>query len=265
MVPTNPAQGAPWIDLAGRIAVVTGAAAGIGRAAALALAEAGANVLVLDLDPAGAEDVATAIRDAGGAATARALDVASADAWHRIADWIAEAFGRIDILINSAGVSLKDSVGDPELAIYERTFAINVEGTLLGMQTALRFMRQTGTGAIVNMSSSASLRGNTLMASYGASKAAVAHYTRSAAVEVLRAGHDIRSNAIHPGLIETAMAQDLYKIYERIGPPDTVRSAVTTGRAGRPEEVADLILFLVSDRASYISGTSIVIDRAANA
>jgi NAD(P)-dependent dehydrogenase (short-subunit alcohol dehydrogenase family) len=82
---------------------------------------------------------------------------------------------------------------------------------------------------------------------------------------VLRAGHDIRINAVHPGLIETAMADDLYKIYERIGPPQAVRAAVTTGRAGRPDEVADLIVYLVSDRASYVSGTSVVIDRAANA
>jgi NAD(P)-dependent dehydrogenase (short-subunit alcohol dehydrogenase family) len=252
----------PWIDLTGRVAVVTGAAAGIGRATALALAGAGAVVVALDLDVAGAEAVAGEI---GGNAQARALDVTSQAEWHDVAVWIDTAFGRIDILVNSAGVALKDSVGDADLATYHRTFAINVEGTLLGMQTALRFMRQSGTGAIVNLSSSASLRGNSLMAAYGASKAAVAHYTRSAAVEVLRAGHDIRINAVHPGLIETAMADDLYKIYERIGPPQAVRAAVTTGRAGRPDEVADLIVYLVSDRASYVSGTSVVIDRAANA
>ena len=258
-------QAKPWIDLTGRVAVVTGAAAGIGRASALALAGAGATVLVLDLDLAGVSAVAAEIREQGGSAEARALDVTSETGWQGIATWIEAAFGCIDILVNSAGVAMKDSVGDADLAIYRQTFAINVEGTLLGMQTGLYFMRQRGRGSIVNLSSSAALRGNSLMASYGASKAAVAHYTRSAAVEVLRAGHDIRINAVHPGLIETAMAQDLYRIYERIGPPDTVRAAVTTGRAGRPDEVADLILYLVSDRASYVSGTSIVIDRAANA
>jgi len=258
-------QNRPWIDLTGRVAVVTGAAAGIGRATALALADAGAVVVALDLDLAGAEAIAAEIGALGGSAQARALDVTSQSDWHDVDAWIESAFGRIDILVNSAGIALKDSVGDADLATYHRTFAINVEGTLLGMQTALRFMRQSGTGAIVNLSSSASLRGNSLMAAYGASKAAVAHYTRSASVEVLRAGHDIRINAVHPGLIETAMADDLYKIYERIGPPQAVRAAVTTGRAGRPDEVADLILYLVSDRASYVSGTSIVIDRAANA
>ncbi|WP_298290046.1 SDR family oxidoreductase [Novosphingobium sp.] len=257
--------GSPWIDLTGRVAAVTGAASGIGRAASHALANAGATVLLLDCDADAAAAVAWQICDVGGRAEARALDVASAADWQEVGDWIGTSFGRLDVLVNSAGVALKDSVGDAGLTNYHRTFAINVEGSLLGMEVALGFMRRAGKGAIINLSSSASLRGNPMMASYGASKAAIAHLTRSAAVEVLRAGHDIRINAVHPGLIETAMAGDLYKIYDRLGSPDAVRAAFTTGRSGRPEEVADLILFLASDRASYISGTSIVIDRAASA
>ena len=256
---------APWIDLSGRVALVTGAAAGIGRASALALAGAGASIIAVDLDLDHAEATAEMIRDSGGAADAHRLDVARKADWQILGEWIDQSSGRLDILVNSAGVALKDSVGDSDLATYHRTFAINVEGTLLGMELALRFMRAAGKGAIINLSSSAALRGNTLMASYGASKAAVAHYTRSVAAEVLRAGHDIRVVAVHPGLIETAMAGELYKIYDRIGPPEAVRAATTTGRAGRPEEVADLILFRASDRASYISGTSVVIDCAANA
>ncbi len=98
-----------------------------------------------------------------------------------------------------------------------------------------------------------------------ASKAAVAHFTRSAAVQNLRAGHDIRINAIHPGLIETPMADELYRIYDKLGSPDAVQSAITIDRAGRPDEVADLVVFLASDRSSYIAGASILIDRAANA
>ena len=250
----------PWIDLTGQVALVTGAASGIGRAAALGLAQVGATVLAVDLDLAGAQATASKI---GGAA--RQLDVADAVGWAVIEQWIGADFGRLDILVNSAGVSLKDSVGDGSLDIYHKTFAINVEGSLLGMDMALRFMRRAGKGAIINLSSTAALRGNTLMASYGASKAAVAHFTKSAAVENARAGHDIRINAVHPGLIETPMADELFKIYDCIGPPDAVRSAVSIGRTGRPEEVADLIVFLASDRASYISGASILIDRAANA
>lgn len=249
-----------WIDLSGQVALVTGAASGIGRACAIALAEVGAMVLSVDLDAAGAEATAALV---GGAA--HRLDVTDAGAWEVVDQWIEAEFGRLDILVNSAGVALKDSVGDRSLETYRKTFGINVEGTLLGMQVALGFMRRQGKGAIVNLSSSASLRGNTLMASYGASKAAVAHFTRSAAVESLRAGHDIRINAVLPGVIETPMAGELYQIYDRIGSPEAVRKAITLDRSGRPEEVADLIVFLASDRASYIAGASIVIDRAANA
>jgi len=249
-----------WIDLSGQIALVTGAASGIGRATAIALAEVGAKVLAVDLDLAGAQATADLV-----SGDARALDVADAAGWDAIAEWIARDFGRLDILVNSAGVSLKDSVGDPSLDIYHKTFAINVEGSLHGMRVALEFMRRQGKGAIINLSSTASLRGNTLMASYGASKAAVAHFTRSAAVENVRAGHDIRINAVLPGLIETPMADELCRIYDRIGSPEMVRKAVTTGRTGRPEEVADLIVYLASDRASYISGASILVDNAVNA
>ena len=250
----------PWIDLTGQVAAVTGAASGIGRATAAALAQAGATVLLLDRDAAGAERVA---KEIGG--EAHALDVTSEAEWRAVAEWIEGTFARLDILVNSAGVALKDTVGDETRDIYHKTFAINVEGTLLGMATALRFMRAQGKGAIVNLSSAASLGGSTLMASYGASKAAVAHFTRSAALENASAGHDIRINAVHPGVIETPMADDLYKIYEHVGPPEEAAKVFSMGRPGRPGEVADLILFLVSDRASYISGASILIDRAANA
>jgi NAD(P)-dependent dehydrogenase (short-subunit alcohol dehydrogenase family) len=156
-------------------------------------------------------------------------------------------------------------VGDATLTNFRTTFAVNVEGTLLGMQVALKFMRAQGKGAIINLSSTASLKGNPIMASYGASKATVTHFTQSAALQNARTGNDIRINAVLPGLIETAMAGDFYDIFEKVGSPDAVRSAFTTGRAGRPEEVADVILFLVSDRASFISGASIVVDRAASA
>lgn len=249
-----------WIDLSGQVAAVTGGAAGIGRATVLALAQVGAQVIVLDRDFAGAQAVAGQV---GGSACA--LDVADEGQWREVGEWIEAEFGRLDILVNSAGVALQDSVGDSSLDTYRTTFSVNVEGSLLGMGMALPFMQRQGKGAIVNLSSSAALRGNTLMASYGASKAAIAHFTRSAAIQNLRAGHDIRINAVHPGIIETTMADDLCRIYDKIGSPDAVRAAVSVGRTGRPEEVADLIVFLASDRASYIAGTSIVIDRAANA
>lgn len=256
---------APWIDLSGRVAAVTGAGSGIGRACALAIAAAGAIVLSLDLDPASAEATAAAVTAAGGTASSRALDVTSEAQWAETADAIEQGWGRLDILVNSAGVALSDRAGDADLATYRRTFAINVDGSLLGMAAALRFMRASGKGAIVNISSTAALTGNPIMASYGASKAAIAHFTRSAAKETMRAGHDIRINAVQPGLVETSMANDFYGILNKAGPPEAIVKMITTGRPGRPEEVADLILYLVSDRASFVSGSMIVIDRAASA
>lgn len=255
----------PWIDLSDRVALVTGAASGIGSAVAVALASAGATVIATDTQLPGLEHTATAIVEEGGVAHPRKLDVTSSAEWDKTAEWIEGEFGRLDILVNCAGVALSDRVGDTSLEIYHKTFAVNLEGTVLGMATALRFMRRAGRGVITNLASTASLKGNPMMASYGASKAAVAHYTRSAAVETVRAGHDIRVNAVHPGLVDTSMADDLYAIYSEMATPEEVIAMASSGRPARPQEIADLILFLSSDRASFISGASINIDRAHSA
>lgn len=254
-----------WIDLDGRVAAVTGAASGIGRATAIALAEVGASVLALDRDAVGCRAVCEEIETKGGNAAARTLDVTNEAGWRDVASWIEDGWGRLDILVNGAGVVFSDRVGDPDTDVYRRTFAVNVEGSLLGMRTALSFMRRTRKGSIVNISSAASFAGASILASYGASKAAIAHYTRSAALEVARAGHDIRVNSVHPGLIETAMLNEFFDIYSGIGSRETLLPRMTTGRSGRPEEVADLIVYLASDRASFISGASIAIDRAQSA
>jgi NAD(P)-dependent dehydrogenase (short-subunit alcohol dehydrogenase family) len=258
-------QSEPWIDLTGRVAIVTGAASGIGRAAAIALCQAGATTVFADIDSAGADAAAQSANERGGNAHARTLDVSSQAGWRSLGDTLRGEHQRLDILVNSAGIALSDRVGDAALEAYRRTFAVNVEGALNGMALALEFMRAAGRGAIVNVASTASLKGNPIMASYGASKAALAHFTRSAALENVRAGHDIRINSVHPGLVDTAMADQTYAHFSKLGSPKEVISHLTTGRPARPEEIADLILFLASDRASFISGASINIDRAHSA
>jgi NAD(P)-dependent dehydrogenase (short-subunit alcohol dehydrogenase family) len=254
---------APWIDLSGKLALVTGAAGGIGFATAQGLAERGAEVVLLDRDGAGAE---AAAREIGGKAQGCALDVTSKAEWDALGDWLAQQWGHVDIVVNCAGIVRFDRVDEAILDSYREVFAVNVDGVVLGMAMALRFMRQAGAGAIVNVASTAALKGNPAMASYGASKAAVAHFTRSAALEVSRAGHDIRINAVMPGFTETAMAQQIYDQFDdKMGGREATMKVFSSGRSARPEEIADLIVYLASDRASFISGSVIAIDRAQSA
>jgi NAD(P)-dependent dehydrogenase (short-subunit alcohol dehydrogenase family) len=183
---------------------------------------------------------------------------------------VQEKWGRIDILVNSAGIVRFDRIDEAMFETYRDVFAINVEGSLLGMATALGFMRVAnsgaGQGAIVNVSSTASLKGNPAMASYGASKAAVAHFTRSAALECSRAGLDVRINAVMPGLTDTAMADQIHDQFdEKMGGREVTMKLFSSGRSARPEEIADLIVYLASDRASFISGSVIACDRAQSA
>jgi meso-butanediol dehydrogenase/(S,S)-butanediol dehydrogenase/diacetyl reductase len=195
-----------WIDFSGKIAAVTGAASGIGRATARLLAGFGAEVLLLDRNVDGAQVAAAEISSTGGKASAHALDVTSETEWQSIGQLVASRYSRLDVLVNSAGIATFDRVDDAMFDTYRRAFAINVEGSLHGMAMALGFMRAAGKGAIVNLASTAALKGNPGMASYGASKAAIAHFTRSAACELNRAGLDVRVNAVMPGFTETAMA-----------------------------------------------------------
>lgn len=249
----------PWIDLTDRVALVTGAAAGIGRACAIGLGAVGATVLVTDRDAQGAQAVAREIEADGGVAQAMGLDVTSDTDWLAIENWIRDGWGKLDIFVNNAGIFRADRVGDDTIEEYRRIFAVNVEGALLGMRTALRFMREAGRGSIINMSSAAALRAAPRTVSYGASKAALEHFSKSAALENAQMGHDIRINSIHPGMTETVMADDVYALY---GDREALVPRMTTGRDAQPREIADLVTFLASDRSTYISGAMIVIDRA---
>ncbi|MFE5563398.1 SDR family NAD(P)-dependent oxidoreductase [Amycolatopsis japonica] len=230
-----------------KIAIVTGAAAGIGAAAARRFAREGAVVYGGDLaytEPG---------TDSEGVRT-RPLDVSLLDDWARLAEEILTEHGGVDVLVNNAGVvGSYDSVTDVEIDHWHEIIAVNQHGVFYGMRSAIPLMRRRGSGSIVNISSIWGLVGAAGVAAYQASKGAVTLMTKNAAVTYAPEG--IRVNSIHPGLITTPMtdAQD----------PAISQALVDTtplGRAGRAEEVANAVLFLASDEASYITGAQLVVD-----
>ena len=243
--------------LAGKVAFVTGAASGIGRATARLFRDEGARLVLADLDEAGLHPVAAEIP---GALPVR-LDVTSETDWDEAMRQALARFGRIDILVNSAGIAIKGSIEDASLADWRRTHAVNAEGTFLGCREAVKAMKATGGGSIVNLSSVAGIIGDASTVAYCASKGAVRLLTKSVALHCARRGYGIRCNSVHPSFAETAMVQGMIDAAKN---PDRLRQGLSAasplGRMGTPEEIANLILFLASDESRFITGAEMAID-----
>jgi NAD(P)-dependent dehydrogenase (short-subunit alcohol dehydrogenase family) len=234
-------------ELAGRTALVTGATAGIGRAVALQLADHGAEVVVHGRDPhRGAEVVAEIVRR-GGQARFVTADLTDADEVARLA---ADA-GEVDILVNNAGIYAFTSTPDTSAASFDRHVAINTRAPFLLVGALAPGMAKRGHGAIVNVTSTAATSAAPIGAAYGASKAAVELLTRSWATEFGAAG--VRVNGVSPGPVRTAGTEEM--LGENIG---VLGQANLRGRVGEPDEIADVVLFLVDDRSSYINGTVVI-------
>lgn len=242
------------LDLAGRVALVTGGARGIGRAVCERLAGHGATVVVTARDTARAEAAAADLQAAyGGDHLGLALEVSDPEAVSALAKTIFARFKRLDILVNNAGVLGDGLIGMVPVQTIEQTLAVNVEGPIHLIQAAARLMRRVGGGSIINISSIIGTRGNRGQIVYAASKSAVIGMTLAAAKELAPAG--IRVNSVAPGYIATDMISHL--------PPDIHEErlrSIAMGRVGDPGEVADTILYLASDLSRYVTGQTIGVD-----
>ena len=250
------------MDFTGKVALVTGGGAGIGRAACAAFAKHGAKVVVVDRDGAAAEATAGIVRQAGGEAIAVTADVTKSADVKAYVKATLDKFGRIDCFFNNAGIEGKVAhTADYDEAVFDQVISVNVKGVFLGLRHVLPEMIRQKSGAVVNTASVAGLTATPGMPAYVASKHAVLGLTKASAGEVARQG--IRVNAVCPGPVDTRM---IHSLEQQLMPGDPAKveaaykSALPTGRYSTAEEVANMVLFLCSDLASNTTGGQFVVD-----
>lgn len=248
--------------LAGKKALVTGAAQGLGAAIARMLARHGARVMLTDINSAGVVTMADQINSECGreVAIAMAQDVCQEAQWRDVIARANTAFGGLSVLVNNVGIVIEGSVEDLELKSWQRTMEVNVDSVFLGTKHALGLMRRSQPGSIVNVSSIAGLIASHNFAAYNASKAAVWMLTKSIALHCARQGLDIRCNSVHPTFIDTPMLDAVVGSRDR----DTVLAKLTRqvplGRLGEPDDVAYAVLYLASEESRFMTGAELKLD-----
>ena len=245
--------------LEGRVAIVTGAGSGIGRACAGAMAKEGAHVIVVDRSPDGAQAAVDQIAAAGGEASAAVADVTDDGALAELVRGALARFGRIDILHNHAGLQVEGTLEGVPIEGFDRSWDVNVRAHFMMARLVVPRMRERGGGVILNTSSSSGVLTDSEMIAYATTKHAVIAMTRQMALDYAR--HNIRVNAICPGWVDTPFNDPFIR---QMGGRDAVeayvRERVPMGRWGRVDEIAEAALFLVSDRSSYVTGQALVVD-----
>ncbi|AOR80223.1 SDR family NAD(P)-dependent oxidoreductase [Novosphingobium resinovorum] len=243
-----------------RIALVTGAASGIGLATARRFADEGAQVLIADLDAAGLTRALDAMP--GSRHEAITLDVTDEPAWIALASRIERQFGHLDVLFNNAGFGKFGSIADTSLDMWRSVIGVNLDSIFLATKYMLPLLEASGHGSIINMSSIRGIAAAPDCASYCAAKGGVRMFTKATALECAAAGNGVRANSIHPGHVATPLTAAAH------GDPQVARRLlddVPIGRIGVPEEIADAVVFLASDAARYMTGAELVVDGGSTA
>ena len=244
--------------LEGKTALVTGAASGIGLQTSIRLAEEGARVMMTDIN---LEKVRQQAEKIDANAAFLKLDITEEEEWISVLDETVKRFDRLDILVNSAGMVLIADVEQITLEDWKKVHAVNLDGTFLGCKHGVRVMKEFGAGSIINLSSVSGMIGGFNLAAYNSSKGAVRMLTKSVALHCARAGYGIRCNSIHPTFIETPMLESMI-----LDSPDpekarqTLVRQVPLRRIGKPDDVANMIVYLASDESTFVTGTEMVID-----
>jgi len=237
-----------------KVAVISGAASGLGLASAKRLAEEGATVILADINEDLGQDVAGTIPNA----SFERLDVTDEESWVDLIDRVVERHGGLDMLLNSAGIVQLASIEDTTEALWRKINAVGTDGTFFGCKHALRVMKEAGSGSIINMCSTASIQGGPGIFAYAASKSAIRGMTKSVACLSVQEGYGVRCNSIHPGNMDTPMLQGVQAIV-RENKPEAAKAMenVWVGEAG---DIANMVLFLASDESRSVNGAAMVVD-----
>ncbi len=251
-----------------RVALITGAAMGIGRACAERLASEGAKVVITDVEDHTGLQTAAAFKAQGYSANFIQQDVTSEGQWQSVLSDIDQLHGRLDILVNNAGIAIRKSIFEMTMDEYQRQNSINLDGVFMGLKYGIPMIAKTDGGSVINLSSVAGLKASPGLSAYAMTKGGVRLLSKSVAKECIAAGIKVRVNSVHPGIIQTA-------IWDKMGVPvdgenqvdveQIATNAVPGGLLGKPTDIADGVLFLASDESRYVNGSELVIDHAISA